>query len=180
MEPTINEGQEPEHYEMKPRDIAYQLLIEHSKQVKPLVKSGMYETINQAIVEEIYKDSENHEFKTYKQWNKEEQQVKKGEHGYPLWGAPKSVEKDLDKEDVQKEEPKEGERPYYPIAYTFSDRQVEPRIKEVEGPEVPIELPDPDFHDQDFLNEEIDTTLDDFDAIREQANEPEITNDLER
>lgn len=181
MEPTINEGQEPERYEMKPRDIAYQLLIEHSKQVKPLVKSGMYDTINQAIVEEIYKDSENHEFKTYKQWNKEAQQVKKGEHGYPLWGAPKSVEKEMDKEEVHKEEQKEGERPYYPIAYTFSDRQVEPRIKDVEGIEVPSELPDLDIHDMESINSEIDTTLDDFyDSIRGQENEPEITNDLER
>lgn len=180
MEPTINEGQEPERYEMKPRDIAYQLLIEHSKQVRPLVKEGMYESINQAIVEEIYKDADNHEFKTLKQWNKEEQKVIKGSHGYPLWGAPKNVEKDLDKEEVAKEEKGANEKPYYPIAYTFSNAQVEPKIKEVEGPEIPIEVPDLDYHDQEFLQEEIDTTLTDFDSIREQASEPEISNDLER
>lgn len=180
MEPTINEGQEPEHHEMKPRDIAYQLLIEHSKQVKPLVKSGMYDTINQAIVEEIYKDYDNQEFKTYKQWQRESQQVKKGEMGFPLWGAPKNVEKDLDKEAVHKEDKGENEKPYYPIAYTFSNAQVEPKIKEVEGPEIPIEVPDLDYHDQEFLQEEIDTSLTDFDSIREQASEPEISNDLER
>lgn len=181
METNNKDDQEPERFEMKPRDLAYQLLVEHSKQVKPLVKSGMYETINKAIIEEIYKDSENHEFKTYKQWQKEEQQVKKGERGYPLWGAPKEVEKGLDKQEIQKEEKSEEERPYFPIAYTFSDRQVEPRIKDVEGIEVPIELPELDIHDMESLNSEIDTTLDDFyESIRGQENEPEISNDLER
>lgn len=181
METNNKDGQEPERFEMKPRDLAYQLLVEHSKQVKSLVKEGIYPTINQAIVEEIYKDADNREFKTYKQWQKEEQQVKKGEHGFPLWGAPKEVEKDLDKQEIQKEEKNEDERSYYPIAYTFSDRQVEPRIKEVEGLDAPNEVPDLDIHDIESINSEIDTTLDDFyDSIRNETNEPEISNDLER
>ncbi|MDZ4667532.1 MAG: ArdC-like ssDNA-binding domain-containing protein [bacterium] len=152
----------------KPQEIAREELKELSKQVKPLVKEGVYPTINQAIIEEIYKDETNHEFKTYNQWDKEDHFVRKGEKGFPLWGAPKNIDQEVEKNELDKED---NNKSFFPLAYVFSDNQVEQKVLEQQEMENQI---------VETQIEEIETTMDDFDSVREQAKEQDMSPDLER
>lgn len=104
-------------------------LLALSHQVKPLVESGRFETINEAIVETCYRDEVHHEFKKYREWQKEGYQVRKGEKAFVLWGKPKEGNHHKEKEKVQPEATKKDELEddaytYYPVAYVFSDAQV--------------------------------------------------------
>lgn len=94
------------------------ILKEHSKTVAPLVKEGMYNTINEAIVKEIYQNERNQEFKTYEQWKAEGKQVRKGEKAFLVWGKPKGSHEG---EEQTAEDEKEK---FFPVCFLFSNSQV--------------------------------------------------------
>lgn len=101
-----------------------ELLKKYSAFAAPFVENGDYETINQAIVAECYTNKKHKEFKTFKQWLKDGFSVKKGEKAFLVWGRPKDTQ---DKEAGKEPEPNENEKAFFPIAFVFSNAQVEPK-----------------------------------------------------
>lgn len=78
-------------------------------------------TVNNIIIEHIYKDEKNQEFKTFKGWLKDSKCVKKGETAFLIWGRPKAVQ---EKEKNPKAETTEEENNFFPISFIFSNAQV--------------------------------------------------------
>lgn len=107
----------------RPIDEARERLKLLSLEVKDLVDDETFYTINDAIVETLYKDESHRIFKSYRQWKKEGQQVRKGEKAFLLWARPKQIQKPM------AEAPPENLEEmikYFPIAYLFSNAQVDP------------------------------------------------------
>ena len=64
------------------------------------------------------------EFKSFFQWKLEGYSVKKGERAFVLWGRKRKA---TAKQEVEgKDDPQEEEYKFYPLAYVFSNYQVEP------------------------------------------------------
>lgn len=100
-----------------------QILKTLSATAKTLVQEGIADSINEALIE-IYKtDGKGEIFKPFNTWLAEGFRVKKGEKALFLWGK-KRTGKPQDQE--------EGEYKFFPIAYVFSDLQVEPLENKVE------------------------------------------------
>ena len=98
------------------------LLVSLSKAVEPLVEMGKYDKINDAIINEFYKDGENLEFNTFKGWKEKNLIVKKGSKGFSIWSKPiKGKKKESDEEITD-----ENGRKFFGMAYLFSNAQVEP------------------------------------------------------
>ena len=123
------ENKEPKK---RPIDEARERLKLLSLEVKDLVDDETFYTINDAIVETLYKDETHREFKSYRQWKKEGYQVKKGEKAFLLWARPKQIQKPIEE---AKPEDLEEMIKYFPIAYLFSNAQVDPitESEETEG-----------------------------------------------
>lgn len=106
----------------RPIDIARENLKLLSLEVKDLVEDGTFFTINDAIMETLYKDDTNKEFKSYRQWKNEGYQVNKGEKAFLLWAKPKQINKPM--EENPSDEEWEEMLKFFPIAYLFSNAQV--------------------------------------------------------
>lgn len=90
-----------------------------SKAVKPLVDSGEYSTINEAIINAMYKTDGHEVFNSYKNWQLEGKQVKRGSVAFVIWGTPRRT-KNQEAEKGEKDEYK-----FFPLAFLFSNKQVE-------------------------------------------------------
>lgn len=81
------------------------------------------ETLNEIIIDVFYKKGENKEFHSFVGWKEKGYRVKKGETAFLIWGKPR---KKQGKEDEKKDD--EEEKPgaeFFPLAYIFSNNQVE-------------------------------------------------------
>lgn len=87
-----------------------------SAELKPLVESGEFKTINSAILAS-YKSDTHQTFKSFDEWKSEGFTVKKGEKSFCIWGKPIAREN--------------GEESYelFPILHLFSNAQVEASAK---------------------------------------------------
>lgn len=121
---TDNKEQEKK----RPIDIARENLKLLSLEVKDLVEDGTFFTINDAIMETLYKDNTHREFKSFRQWKKDGYHVNKGEKAFLLWAKPKQIQKPI--EDGKSENDIDEMLKYFPIAYLFSNAQV----SEIETP----------------------------------------------
>jgi len=92
-------------------------LIALSNALKPLVKMGEFECVNDAIVDS-YKTLTAREFETYNGWLDRGFKVRKGSKGKPVWGKPKQSRKTAQVEG--------DEYKYFPMAFLFSNEDVEP------------------------------------------------------
>jgi hypothetical protein len=99
-----------------------------SQQVKPLVKSGQYDFINEALIDCIYKQEGHEEFNTLPQWNKKGYRVKRGSRAFVVWGSPKEVSKEQQAEQGREapENEEDDKENFWPLCYLFSNLQVEP------------------------------------------------------
>lgn len=89
-----------------------------SKHLKMLVKEGVYDSVNQALLEFYAEDlPEGTAFKSFNQWRKEGKRVRKGEKAFLLWGKPRQV--------AAKEAEENEDFKFFPLAYVFSSEQVE-------------------------------------------------------
>lgn len=79
-------------------------------------------TVNEILVQEFYTDEENTEFKTLPQWNKDGFKVKKGAVSFLVWGKPRTIEKEQQEQNPNKEEENDDE--FFPVCYLFSNNQV--------------------------------------------------------
>lgn len=103
-----------------------------SQEVADLVEEGQFETINDAIMETMYKTAVHREFKTYRAWKQDGMQVAKGEKAFLLWAKPKQVEKPAESTEAKSDEDKYK---FFPIAYLFSNAQVHPIENNTLNPE---------------------------------------------
>lgn len=85
-----------------------------SNAVKPLVKEGVFGTVNEAIAD-LYKQQGHEELKKFWDWKNAGKTVKKGEHALLLWGQPRGKKKADSEED---------EYSFFPVCYVFSNLQV--------------------------------------------------------
>ena len=92
-----------------------------SAQVAPLIQAGAFENINSALVS-AYTNETHAEFKTFNLQKAEGYFVKKGMKAFLVWGRPKKEQDE--KQSSEKAEDSE-ESTYYPIAFLFSNAQVE-------------------------------------------------------
>ncbi|MDD4515378.1 ArdC-like ssDNA-binding domain-containing protein [Massilibacteroides sp.] len=99
-------------------------LREMSKQVKPLVQSEQFDTVNEAVIELFYRDEDNEEFNTLQEWNKKGFKVKKGSKAFVVWGSPRKLKATDPAPDDTEETNKDK---FYPLCYLFSNAQVERR-----------------------------------------------------
>ena len=106
----------------RPIDEARERLKILSLEVADLVADETFFSINDAIVETLYKDEANRMFKSYGQWKKEGYQVRKGEKAFLLWAKPKEIQRPL-AENKAKE--LDEMMKYFPLAYLFSNAQVD-------------------------------------------------------
>jgi len=103
-------------------------LIRLSEAISPLVENGKYSTINEALVNELYKDVESGAitFKTYKAWLDSGYIVNKGSKGYKVWSNPiranAKVEPQPQGTTAEPTEPKKYKM--FAMAYIFSNIQV--------------------------------------------------------
>jgi hypothetical protein len=91
-----------------------------SAAAKMLVKEGAADSVNDGLAI-IYKDQGHEVLKSYRQWQQDGYQVKKGSKALLMWAQPKKLGK---VEDAAAEEKKDE---FFPIAYVFSNLQVEPK-----------------------------------------------------
>jgi hypothetical protein len=87
-----------------------------SKAAKLLVQGGIFDNVNEAIIETVYNDKQNHTFKTFNQWISEGYKIIKGSKAYPIWAKPKKGQNHTEGE--------KDEYKFFPICYLFSNTQV--------------------------------------------------------
>jgi len=113
MQVTENTPQAQAAKPKRRRDI----LREQTQAARELVKAGEYPTVNAALLAMYRKAdglAEDTVFKLFSQWKARGHRVKKGSKGYPVWGAPK-----------ERKAPDGTTYEYYPVAYLFTNFQVE-------------------------------------------------------
>ena len=98
-----------------------------SQQVKPLIKEGAFDYVNDALMELIYKQNGNDEFHTLPDWNKKGFNVKKGSQAFLIWGRPKNTANPKQEEPETQDDDNEEDNQFWPLCYLFSNLQVEPR-----------------------------------------------------
>ncbi len=77
------------------------------------------------IIADWYRDSTGAtEFKTFRQWLTAGFAVQRGSKAFVLWSRKRNAKKEVQSD---KGEPEEQEYDFFPIAYLFSNLQVEPR-----------------------------------------------------
>ena len=86
-----------------------------SNAVKPLVKAGAFNSVNEAILS-TYKTEEHQEFKKFWEWKSQGFTIAKGAKAFPVWAQP------VKKQASQETEGEEYE--FFPICYLFSNAQV--------------------------------------------------------
>jgi hypothetical protein len=102
-----------------------------SRQIKRAIKSGAIDaaTVNEGL-ELIYRSQTGQNtFHTFAGWKAQGKSVKKGEHGFPIWGAPRKSkgapeQAEQNTQNTQTEPGEEGFS-FFPIAYLFHAGQVE-------------------------------------------------------
>ena len=96
-------------------------LKEMSRAVKMAIDQGAeFNTINEGLVA-LYREQGHTELHSFNQWLSKGFAVRKGERALLLWGEPRQAGK------VEKPEGEnEDEYKFFPLAYVFSQKQVDP------------------------------------------------------
>ena len=82
-------------------------------------------TINDIIVNYIYKTPKHNEFHTFKGWIKNGKVVRKGETAFLVWGRPTTIQE----QENNPEAVNDNEDDFYPVSFIFSNAQVDPLKK---------------------------------------------------
>lgn len=103
-------------------------LIALSKSVKRAMESGQFpdaEKVNDAIIATYQAQTGQTDFRSFAGWREEGFQVKKGEHGFPVWGKPRAAKAGESEGESGGDEEARKYR-LFPIAHLFHAGQVEP------------------------------------------------------
>lgn len=89
-----------------------------SNAVKELVKMGEYGTVNEAVIETVYKNAnpEIKELNTFNQWKQKGFTILKGSKAFVIWGQPIGKK--------QTEDQEKDEYSFFPLCYLFANTQV--------------------------------------------------------
>ena len=98
-------------------------LKELSSAIAEAVKAGAFQSINEGLVA-MYAEQGHTEIHSFKYWLSLGKVVRKGEKALLLWGEPLKSSKQEKPEGVEDDEYK-----FFPLAYVFSQLQVEPLKK---------------------------------------------------
>jgi hypothetical protein len=96
-----------------------------SKVVQIGMKEGIYNSVNEGLVD-IYSKEGHTEIHSFKHWLTLGKVVKKGEKALLLWGEPRKAGK---QEKPEQQTSEDDEYKFFPLAYVFSQLQVEPLKK---------------------------------------------------
>lgn len=104
-----------------------------SAAIRPLVKAGMYESVNAGLVAHYTAETGATEWHTFHDWKSAGRPVKKGETGFPIWGTPRRIENatgavgDLAAVMVAtgQVKPEDLAPEFFPVAYLFNEKQVQ-------------------------------------------------------
>ena len=90
-----------------------------SQGIKPLVRMGVYSTVNEGLIEMYQKETGAREFNSFLGWKEKGKSVKKGSKAVCVWGAPRKyeIEKDAEQAEIKAFR-------FFPLAYLFGDNQV--------------------------------------------------------
>lgn len=104
-----------------------------SAAIRPLVKSGLYDSVNAGLLEHYREETGQSEFHTFQDWRKAGRPVVKGAQGFPIWGRPthiKPAEGATMTGDLGALAALNGIEPtgpqWFPVAYLFHAGQVQP------------------------------------------------------
>lgn len=103
------------------REEKKQLLKDFSNTAKMILEMNPSagETINEVIINCMYKNETHKEFNTFKKWKEKGFKVVKGSKSFFIWSKPRTVTKKSSEEDGEKEEFQ-----MFGVAYLFSNAQV--------------------------------------------------------
>ena len=96
---------------------ARERLKELSNSVKGLVESEKYSTINEAIIETVYKKDGHTEFRKFGEWKQDGYKILKGSKAFVVWGKPTQGMRINKTEDAEVFD-------MFPLCYLFSNKQV--------------------------------------------------------
>lgn len=90
-----------------------------------LKKGGEIDTVNEELIK-LYTNETHQNFKSYRGWLSLGYQVKKHEKAFLIWGTPQKYKKGTPPpEPTPKENTEDKEDKFFPLAYIFSNAQVE-------------------------------------------------------
>jgi hypothetical protein len=93
---------------------------------KILIKEGAIGSINEGLAN-YYREQGHLQLNSYKRWQEQGFQVKKGSKALLMWGEPAPLKKSGATTTPTGTPKKEGEEDtFFPLAYVFSNLQVEP------------------------------------------------------
>jgi hypothetical protein len=91
-----------------------------SRMIQQLVKAGRYSSVNEGLVD-MYREQGHTEIHSFKKWLDQGYCVRKGEKALLLWGEPRTGQNHNKKSDQDKDE-----FSFFPLAFVFSQLQVDP------------------------------------------------------
>ena len=101
-------------------------LISLSKSIKPLVAEGVFDSVNEGLIETYMEDDpEIEEFNTFKQWKKQGYTIIKGSESFLVWGQPQKGKKQKEETAQTAQGSQEDEEyKFWPLCYLFANTQV--------------------------------------------------------
>lgn len=82
-------------------------------------------TINDIVIEQFYTKDGHTEFALFNDWRQRGYKIKKGSKAFVIWGRKRKAQKAAEEPEKDPDEFK-----FFPLAYLFSNKQVEPLPKE--------------------------------------------------
>ena len=89
-----------------------------SQQIKPLVKAGQFDSVNDGLVSIYSEETGQSIWHSFKGWKKQGFQVQKGQKGFPVWATPRKMKQEQDTEEATG-------KSWFPVAYLFHSGQVQ-------------------------------------------------------
>ena len=82
-------------------------------------KNGDDRNVNTIILEDFYSQDGHEEFNLFREWKEQGYKIKKGSRAFTIWGRRRKGTK------AEAESEEEKEFKFFPLAYLFSNKQVE-------------------------------------------------------
>ena len=93
-------------------------LIAASQGIRILVKEGVYNNVNEGLLEMYTEENPDiEEFNTFNQWKEQGYTINKGSKAFIIWGQPRKAEQTPEGSEEHEE------FKYWPICYLFSNTQ---------------------------------------------------------
>lgn len=117
-------------------------LRELSAAIQPLVKAGLFDSVNEGLIEEYSRQVNCAEWHTFKDWKTAGKCVRKGEQGFPIWGRPRTTKPadgspagDLATLGAMLGADPQGPQ-FFPVCYLFHAGQVDTTTTATESAEI--------------------------------------------